>query len=91
MVIPAERYKIVTTALANYGGDAQALKCIEECAELIDALTKWKFDRATHQQVVTEIADVMIMCEQMATLFGYVKVHDEIEQKLKRLEERIRR
>jgi len=86
MVIPAERYKMETTELANYGGEARVLS-----AELIDVLTKWKFDRATPQQVVTEIANVMIMCEQMATLFGYVKVRDEIEQKFKRLEERIRR
>lgn len=33
--------------------------------------------------------DVMIMCEQMATYFGEVKVALEKEKKLKRLEERL--
>lgn len=42
----------------------------EECAELINALCKYKRGRVTDSDVITEIADVMIMCEQMAYYFG---------------------
>ena len=62
-------------------------KCIEECAELTDALEKVRYGRASVDQVVTEIADVFIMCEQMAIIFGQDKVQAQLDFKRKRLEE----
>lgn len=76
-------------ALKEYGFEAQSRMVDEECAELINALCKYKRNRANGYDVITEIADVMIMCEQMAIHFGKEAVAKEIETKLSRLEERL--
>ena len=78
-------------ALETYGFEAQSRMVDEECAELINALCKYKRGRANGYDVITEIADVMIMCEQMAIHFGKEAVEKEIETKLSRLEERLNR
>ena len=41
--------------------------------------------------IITEIADVMIMMKQMAIIFGEKAVNDEISRKLERLEERMKK
>ena len=76
-------------ALETYGFEAQSRMVDEECAELINALCKYKRGKANGYDVITEIADVMIMCEQMAIHFGKEAVEKEIETKLSRLEERL--
>lgn len=61
----------------------------EECSELINALCKFKRNRNSTADVVTEIADVIIMCEQMACYFGKDLVKAEKERKLQRLKEKL--
>ena len=62
-----------------YGPTAQGRQCIEECAELIQAINKW--DRAQSSgdpekvkkavgSIVEEIADVRIMLDQLIYLYG---------------------
>lgn len=62
-----------------YGSTAQSRQCIEECAELIQAINKW--DRAQSLgdpekvkkavgSIVEEIADVRIMLDQLIYLYG---------------------
>lgn len=76
-------------ALFTYGIEAQAMMVHEECAELINALCKYKRGRASDEDVITEIADVMIMCEQIACYFGKSLVEAEKERKLLRLKENL--
>ena len=45
--------------------------------------------RVGEDDIITEIADVMIMCEQLSNYFGKEKVALERERKLTRLEERL--
>lgn len=80
---------ICEDALDTFGIEHQMDKCIEECAELINALEKYRLGRALSPDVVTEIADVMITCVQMSIVFGRVAVVHEEARKLKRLEKRI--
>lgn len=80
---------ICEEALDTFGMEHQVDKCIEECAELINALEKYRRGRALPPEVVTEIADVMITCAQMSIVFGRVAVVHEEARKLKRLEKRI--
>ena len=80
---------ICENALDTFGIEHQVDKCIEECAELINALEKYRRGRALPPEVVTEIADVMITCAQMSIIFGRVAVVHEEARKLKRLEKRI--
>jgi len=80
---------ICREALERYGEAAQIDMCIEECAELIAALQHYKRGRCRKADVVTEIADVQIMCEQMQELFGDSEVSAERHFKLNRLVERM--
>ena len=76
-------------AIKKFGADKQKDKCIEECAELIDALIKNRNGRCSDDDVISEIADVRIMVEQMTIIYGRVKVNKEINFKLQRLLSRI--
>lgn len=85
--------KILEGAVKTYGAEAQIIIAIEECSELIKALTK--FLRAKPGTDVTEIisdireemADVGIMLNQLALIFG--DANEEEIAKLERLERRL--
>lgn len=79
-----------------YGFDAQTNQLIEECAELIQAINKYKRKHiggqplvgpvSTWDQVVEEIADVEVMLCQIKQLFGIteLEVEDVAERKIER-------
>ena len=58
--------EIIQLAIQTYGKEVQTLMLFEEMAELQDALCKLARGRGTVGDVCEEIADVMIMCFQMA-------------------------
>lgn len=76
-------------ALKRYGIDAQKLMVVEECGELLNALAKTYRGRASIEELVTELADVHIMVEQMALYYGWAKFQKEKERKLERLHQRL--
>lgn len=80
---------IYEKALLTYGIEAQTIMLFEEMAELQNALTKLIRGRSTEDDVLTELADVSIMIEQMALFYGRNKFEQEKERKLERLEERL--
>ena len=80
---------ICKDALEAFGLDKQIDMCIEECAELQNALMKFRRGRATFEDVRTEIADVQIMCDQMSIAFGEKQTLVEKFRKLERLSLRI--
>lgn len=84
-----EKEELYKKALSVYGLEAQMEMVHEECAELINALCKLKRNRCDWSDVITEIADVMIMCEQMAFYFGKERVIAEKKRKLQRLKEKL--
>ena len=84
-----EKLNIYRTALDKWGINAQINMVFEELGELSTALARHKRGRASNKDVITELADVTIMCEQMALLLGYDDYEKEIENKLKRLTERL--
>jgi NTP pyrophosphatase (non-canonical NTP hydrolase) len=57
-------------AVMAWGIDAQIDMAIEECGELIVALNHYRRGRISSEQVLSEVADVSILVEQMASLFG---------------------
>lgn len=77
--------------LGHYGEESQMLKAIEEMGELTSVLIRWlrDDDRVNRDDVITEIADVSIMIEQLMYIFGKLAVEDEIIYKLMRTKERI--
>lgn len=76
-------------AMEVYGFPAQTAMVVEECSELTNAICKFRRGRVGNDDIITEIADVMIMCEQLSNYFGKEKVALERERKLTRLEERL--
>lgn len=84
---------ILETAIKVYGPEAQAIIAIEECSELIKALTKWLrykdnrsafFVKDLEAAILEEMADVSIMLNQLALIFG--DCNEQEIAKLERLE-----
>ena len=84
-----DKQNLFETVITKFGFDAQKAMAIEECAELINAQCKEKRGRATDEDIITEIADVQIMCEQLAIIKKKKKVRQERLRKLLRLHKRI--
>lgn len=83
--------QLYNKALNKYGIKAQEWVLIEECGELLNALAKLKRGRSTKEDIITELADVHIMVEQMALFFGLEEFQTEKERKLARLNERLKK
>ena len=77
--------EISARAIKKYGKESQKRMAVEEAAELINALMKEARGRVTDADIITEIADVQIMMEQLSIIYGYEKVARERECKLERL------
>ena len=81
----------------HYGAKAQSMQTCEECAELIQAVSKLTRGETTSavriMSLIEEIADVRIMMSQLMYLYGIPEseITSQIEEKLKRQLERIRR
>ena len=85
-----ETNEIYRAALVVFGDSRQIEKTFEEIGEFMEALIKCKYGRDKMPHLAEEMADVHIMLDQMAVLFGCV---DEVERmkryKIRRLEQRI--
>jgi NTP pyrophosphatase (non-canonical NTP hydrolase) len=84
---------VTEQAIAHYGAGEQIEHTIEELGELIVAIMELKRNRRSRpqkvQEVINEIADVMIMVEQLAVIFGESEVQRHIFHKVERLKNRI--
>ena len=76
-------------AEAIFGRQSQLDLTAEESAELIVALNHEKRGRVGPEAVIEEIADVQIMTEQAALMYGKDAVAKVKAQKLRRLRVRI--
>ena len=84
-----EQVKVCRDAVNTFGIKPQVDMMQEEMSELGVAIGHWKRGRAREEEVITEIADVMIVARQMAYIFGEEEVEAEVERKLERLRKRI--
>lgn len=81
--------QVFNKALSEYGITSQKMMTIEECAELINALAKLARGRVSQMDIITELADVSIMVDQMSLFFGEELFKQERERKVNRLEKRL--
>lgn len=79
----------ISLAIKTYGKEAQTQMLFEEMAELQNAICKLNRGRGTAGDVCEEIADVMIMCLQMAHIYGLELVEGWAEYKIARLKDRL--
>ena len=78
-------------AIIQWGASAQWMMLIEECSELVDAVSKASRCRATREDIITELVDVYIMIEQAQVMLNCSsqEFNEEVVRKLERLEERL--
>ena len=85
----------IRTIARHYGKEPQMGVAQEECAELIQAISKIRRKGETVEtldNLVEEIADVSIMCAQLEELFGVRasiawRMHQKLERQLERIAE----
>lgn len=82
-------------AIKVFGIKSQLLQCIEEMAELTQAINKYfraeakENTKTEYDQIIEETADVKIMLAQMELMFDGEAVEEMVERKIKRLEKRL--
>jgi transcriptional regulator with XRE-family HTH domain len=82
--IPPNKFKSTCIDAVNcFGAEPQKRQTIEECSELIQALCK-DLRGKTHN-VEEEIADVMIMLEQLTCIYDNSKINKFREEKIDKL------
>ena len=81
--------RLYNRVLNTFGVVNQTFMLVEECAELLNAVAKMKRGRAKKEDIITELADVSIMVEQLAFFYGWDDYKNEKQRKLTRLEDRI--
>ena len=81
---------ILERAVLTWGETAQFDQCIEECAELIQAINKRKRGIGELVDLVTEMVDVYLMIRQLKYIVNNDKLWDEqMEFKVNRLVARL--
>ena len=80
----------IYTPIEFFGIQHQRQKAVEEMAELIVALAHEDEGRATKQEVITEIADVYYLTEQLMHIYGIDECKAEVARKKDRTLERIK-
>ena len=74
-MIPVNSY-VVQRSIEHYGKDVQSTVCMEECAELIQAISKEKRGNSDKDHLAEEIADVIICIEILKQIYNITE--DEI-------------
>lgn len=86
-----EKKKIYNEALNRYGIRYQKFMVMEKCGELLNVIAKSNRSRVTISDIITELADVSIIVEQMAFFYGWDEFQSEKDRKLERLKERLKK
>ncbi len=83
--------KIITESIQRYEKNNQSTVCMEECAELIQAISKAKRGKIDRDNMIEEIADVLICIEMLKQMYmiSDEKINKWIEKKQAREVKRI--
>lgn len=83
---------IIKQSIDFYGKDVQSTVCMEECAELIQAISKEKRGKHDKQHLIEEMADVYICLEMLKEIYNISskEIESMIERKQQREIERIK-
>lgn len=82
-------FTVLVKAIDHYGQDAQILKAVEECNELATSLMHYRSGKVEKEAVVQEIADVLVVANQLRLIFGPKETELAIEAKVERLASRM--
>jgi NTP pyrophosphatase (non-canonical NTP hydrolase) len=81
---------VIAHSIEFYGQDKQLVVCMEECAELQQAISKHIRGKANRDNEIEELADVLICVEMARQIFNIdnKEINAMIKQKQDRLKER---
>ena len=85
-MIPVNSY-VVKKSIEHYGKDVQSTVCMEECSELIQAISKEKRGKSDKDHLAEEMADVIICIEMLKQIYNITE--DEIYSWVINKQERI--
>ena len=79
--------EIIKDSIVYYGKDAQSTVCMEECAELIQAISKEKRGKSNKDHLAEEMADVLISIELLKEIYDVSneQINEWIDKKQKRI------
>ena len=85
--------EIIADSIEYYGKKTQSIVCMEECAELIQAISKELRGKSDRIHLAEEIADVLICIEILKQIYGITDelILDWIKSKQKRIVERMKK
>ena len=76
---------IIKDSIEHYGVDTQSTVCMEECAELIQAISKEKRGKHDYKHLAEEIADVLICISMLQDMYdidsGDIQLWIDLKQK----------
>ena len=83
---------VVKRTIEHYGKDVQSTVCMEECAELIQAISKEKRGKSDKSHLAEEMADVIICIEMLKEIYSISDdmISEWIQIKEARIIERIK-
>lgn len=81
--------RLALAALDRWGIEHQKKKAVEEIGELLTEMSREQDSRTTKWLIAGEIADVMILMEQLRIIYGQTRVDSMLEIKANRLAERL--
>lgn len=86
-----DRQTIIRKAITKYGLFAQHVVAMEELGELIQAISKHLRGKDNKQEIITEMADVYVMLEELKMMdnISDKEIDAEIDYKLVRLNGRL--
>lgn len=84
---------VIARSVDHYGEEIQSTVCMEECAELIQAISKAKRGKINRDNMIEEIADVLICIEMLKQMYmiSDEKINKWIEKKQAREAERMKK
>ena len=90
-MIPIDSY-LLKRSIEHYGKDVQSTVCMEECAELIQAISKEKRGKSDKEHLSEEMADVIICIEMLQEIYSISDdmISEWIQIKEARIIERIK-
>ena len=80
-----DKLELYKKAIDLWGVEAQRNMAFEELGELNTVLARDRRGRATKEDILSELADVTIMCEQMGYILGFENYEKAVNDKLLRL------
>ena len=84
-----EQRRVCLRAIDHFGAWNQRMKAVEELLELGTEIMHEMDDRPEQDRINEELADVIIMCEQLRIIYGANRIDEWIEHKLQRMVRRM--